>query len=157
MVCDRVLSICQGKVLPNHQTIQETLRKELGTLQSHQDTRLPLLHPQTPRPVPHCPPHIPHISTRTGRTGPIPPMTTTNPPTSRNRWTARVRNQRWRSVVARYRLYLYSKEDDKIDIGTTTLLENKRTVKFCPSICLVWLAFTKVISVLVTVSSNVWL
>ena len=50
------------------------------------------------------------------------------------------------------------KKNDMNDIGTTTLLENRENSQILSFyLVLVRLAFTKVNSVLVTVSSNVWL
>src|SRR6266436_8584698 len=69
-------SLCQGEVLQNQATIQETLRKEPGPIRCDRKTRHPLCHPPSPAPVPLCPPSLSCITTGTHMTQPIPSLTT---------------------------------------------------------------------------------
>src|SRR6266436_282312 len=69
-------SLCQGKVLQNQVTIQETLRKEPGPIRHDRETRHPLHHPLSPAPVPLHPPGLSCITTGTHTTQPVPSPTT---------------------------------------------------------------------------------
>src|SRR5260221_12541197 len=69
-------SLCQGEVLQNQVTIQETLGKEPGPIQCDRETRHPLCHPPSPVPVLLHPPSLSCITTGTCMTQPVPSLTT---------------------------------------------------------------------------------
>src|SRR5258708_9958762 len=90
---DRRLSLCQSKVLPYHQTIEEALREEPWTIRSNRHPRFTLVHSSPAPAFPLRPPCLPHIPVRTSGTRPIPTTCPTPPTPSTDRPQPRILSQ----------------------------------------------------------------